>query len=87
MFNFSEMTDEQKKWRGRDDARCLAEANAIKKDADRLANAQAQAIEIYNERANALAEVAPIVGVKAPNTFNKGKGTLSIKNPATVSRL
>ena len=49
--NFYAMTEEDKKWRRRDDARILSQAEAIKADKQRMREAQIGAREILEEEA------------------------------------
>lgn len=86
----TKMSAEDLRWRGRSDARTLAEGEAIKADPTRLKNAIAYADEIYNEQAKEMQGISKLVGKTAPKqieTYGKGKSFLSRVNPATVTRL
>ena len=91
-----EMSEEDKKWQRRSDARTLAEAEQIKADKERYKNAIVGAKEIAKERINEANSIIKVAGMKAPSIpksapqgvptktqpFNKR----SYNNPATIGR-
>lgn len=65
------MTDEQ--WRAEDDARTLAEAKKIQKDAGRLTRAQQAAKAMADEKAEDAAAMRQVAG-RQSNTSTPAKG-------------
>lgn len=66
---------EELKWQGRDDARTLARAEEIKKDKERLSNAQKEAKIILEEKAKELQGLSKVAGKRAPKAVNETKET------------
>ncbi len=90
MKDFNSWSEEEKEWRGRDDARTLANAEAIRADKNRYNNARNKAKEMATasiKEAKGMSKVAgmKVSGISADSNsvFNKG----SYSNPATLKRL
>ena len=96
------MTEEDKKWQRREDARTLARAEEIKADKERLKNAHIGAKEILEEEAERLKGLSKVAhnptvdeAVKKGERMKKqGNNPSSFKrtrtvrdNPATVGKL
>ena len=96
------MTEEDKKWQRRDDARTLARAEEIKADKERLKNAHIGAKEILEEEAERLKGLSKVAhnptvdeAVKKGERMKKqGNNPSSFKrtrtvreNPATIGKL
>lgn len=99
MYNRAVMSDEEQRWRQRDDARTLAQAEAIKADKERYAGAIVGAKEIAKEELERVQGIAKVAGMKtpklntktepipqgnnSPQTFDKR----GYRNPAYIGRL
>ena len=99
MYN-AVMSEEDKKWQRRNDARDLARAEEIKADKDRYREAIIGAKEIASEEISRVQRIAKIAGMKAPknnNVSQEQKNSLPMgtrpfdkrgyKNPATLGRI
>ena len=64
MKDWSSMSEEDKKWRGRSDARTLAEAETIKADKVRYANAITQAQNVAEEEIQNVKGIAKVANAK-----------------------
>lgn len=89
------MSEEEKKWRRRDDARTLAEAEQIKADKERYSAAQVGAKEILKEEADRLKGLSKIATnptvTKAVRKAEKTEQETQfqrriISNPATIGK-
>lgn len=89
------MSEEEKKWRRRDDARTLAEAEAIKADSERFKEAKQGAKEILQEEAIRLKGLSKVVSnPTVTKTVKNAEKTeqetqfqrRTISNPATIGR-
>lgn len=93
---------EESKWRRQDDARTLAQAEEIKADKERLAEAHKGAKEILEEEASRLRGLSKVAHNQTVDTVvkkeakkqNNGRNPSSFKrtrtvreNPATIGRL
>ena len=99
MNHICNMTEDEKKWRRRSDARTLAEAEEIKADKERLREAHQGAKEILDEEAGRLKGLAKIVSnptvskaVRVANQQKQEDTTSFIRsnrfsNPATIGKL
>lgn len=100
--NYKTMSEDEKRWRRRDDARTLAQAEEIKADKERLAEAHKGAKEILEEEASRLRGLSKVAHNQTVDTVvkkeakkqNNGSNPSSFKrtrtvreNPATVGKL
>ena len=91
------VSEEDKKWQRRDDARTLARAQEIKADKERMKGAVLGAREIASEEIARVQGIAKIAGMRTPSVPKSVNGTIpnktqpfnraSYKNPATIGRL
>ena len=93
-MRYLSMSEEDKKWRRRSDAECLAQAELIKADKERYAGAILGAREIASERIKEVSGIAKVAGMKtpsAPKNISQTKvqpfSKKSYVNPATLGRL
>lgn len=63
---YSKMSEDEKRWQRRDDARTLARAEQIKADKERYSGAILGAKEIAQEEVERVKGIAKIAGVKVP---------------------
>lgn len=96
-MDYRAMSEDEKRWRRRDDARILAQAEEIKADKERLGEARRGAKEILAEEAERLKGLSKIVhnptvskavssaerSKKKEEDFNRVFGK---NNPATIGR-
>ena len=101
MYDVSRVSEEEKKWQRRDDARILARAEEIKADKERLKNAHIGAREILEEEAQRLKGLSKVAynptvdkAVKKGEQIEKKQQTPRFErtrrvhsNPATIGRL
>ena len=72
---FHNYSAEELKWRGRSDARVLAEAEEIKADKARMAIAQKEAKKLLEEEQGRLKGIAKVANRNVSTTANKGRDT------------
>lgn len=82
---------EELKWRRRNDARTLAEADMIRNDKNRYREAIIGAKEIAKERLDEVKSIVKIAGVDVKNVGDKNYKSFAGKsrhdNPATIGKL
>ena len=66
MFSYDKMSDNEKRWQRRDDARTLANAEQIKADKERYNGAIQGAKEIAQEEIERVRGIAKVAGMKTP---------------------
>jgi len=66
MSYYAKMSEDEKKWRQRDDARVLAQAEQIKADKERYQGAIIGAKEIASEEIKQAESIAKVAGMKLP---------------------
>ena len=92
------MSEDEKKWRRRDDARILAQAESIKSDKERYREAILGAKEIAQEEIDRVRGIAKVAGMKTPSAppepvsergVNSAPARMESRyhNPATLGRL
>lgn len=97
MNYYAKMSEDEKKWRQRDDARVLAEAEQIKADKERYSGAILGAKEIAREELERVQGIAKVAGMKTPTAPRNGEpkgisctsqsfNKRGYKNPATIGR-
>ena len=92
MKDWSSMSEEDKKWRGRNDARTLAEAETIKADKVRYANAITQAQNVAEEEIQNVKGIAKVANVKLPKVCKHNNEPPAFtparsNNQATIGKL
>lgn len=76
------MTEEDKKWQRRSDARTLAEAEAIRSDKERMAGAQQGAREILQEKTDELKGLTAVASSQKASKAVKAAQRVSRSTPA-----
>lgn len=94
---YTAMSEDEKKWRQRDDARTLAQAEAIKSDKERYAGAIIGAKEIAKEELQRVQGIAKVAGMKTPKVKSEDIPAQNnsftpfdkrgYRNPATIGRI
>ena len=92
------MSEDEKRWRRRDDARTLAQAESIKSDKERYREAILGAKEIAQEEIDRVKGIAKVAGMKTPSAPREPVSERGVNptpertgcryhNPATIGRL
>lgn len=84
--DFKAWSEDEKDWRGREDARTLARAEAIKADKNRYNNAKDKAKEMAIDGINEVRGMSKVAGIKVSSALADSKGN-SYPNPATLKSL
>lgn len=73
------VSEEDKKWQRRDDARTLARAEEIKADKERMKGAVLGAREIASEEIARVQGITKIAGMRTPSVLKSVNGTIPNK--------
>ena len=84
--DFKAWSEDEKDWRGRDDARTLARAEIIKADKNRYNNARNKAKEMAIDSIKEVKGMSKVAGMKVSSALADSKGS-SYPNPATIKSL
>ena len=84
--DFNSWSEDEKDWRGRDDARTLARAESIKADKNRYNNAKDKAKEMATDSIKEARGMSKVAGIRVSSALADSKGSY-YPNPATLKSL